>query len=508
MQAVATSILNGDISAFDGAGLIVLFVLWLILTVLVPRPQRRRLRAALVCLLGYVALVVWITLAPPPEQRMRYVDAAGAFLLLLSIGRLASVFVFDWLATRRLHREPPKIVRDVAEGMLVVVALLVMLRAAGMDPSSLLTTSALLTAIVGLSMQDTLGNLFAGLSLQGQQPFSVGEWISIDPANVQLGQVVEINWRSTKLRTSDNAELVIPNGQLARSIILNHSRPTPDVRRSVAFSVPYEFPTRAVQELALRAIANLPGVQPAPEPTVVSVGFNDYGVGYQLRYFIAQFERRDAVDSAVRDRLVSALHRAGMTIATVNYPARLQLLSAEAQHEGHDHGVQARTRAIRDIGFLKDLPDDAVGRLGAGTRTELYEPGEVVVRQGDHAAEMYLCLAGELVVVHTGDDGARRELARLSRGGMFGELSLMTGEPRSASVQAVTACELLMIEKTVLSEVLADNPRLAEVISTRLAERQAELDAIERAVTPAEQRASVESQKGQLLRRVRDFFAL
>ena len=506
MQKFGQSILNGEF-AFDGIGLFAVLLLWAVLRVLVAPAQRARLRAPLLLLIAYVIFSVWLEFLPHTQKGRRAIGFVAVLVLLVALGRLLSVLLLDWLLARRLKREPPKIVRDIAEGMLIVVALLVALRTAGVDPSSLLTTSALLTAIVGLSLQDTLGNLFAGLSLQAQQPFSVGEWIQLDKEAQQLGQVVEVNWRATKLRTSDNSELIVPNGQLARSIIVNHSRPHRIARRGVSVSVPYDFPVRSVRELLLRSIANLPGVLATPEPTVLTTGFGDQGVQYLVRYFVGDFEQRDRIDSNVRDQLWHALQRAGMFLAAPGSKPPADPLAGDAQRRARDHGLKARARALRAVDFLKDLPDDAINRLSAEARSELYQPGEIVVRQGDHGQELYVCLSGELVVLHATDGGTAREIAKLTAGGLFGELSLMTGAPRTATVQAASACELLVIGKTSFSELLADNPAFAELISARLAERQAALYALEQPA-PDQQRASIEEHKTRLLERVRAFFAL
>jgi CRP-like cAMP-binding protein len=223
-----------------------------------------------------------------------------------------------------------------------------------------------------------------------------------------------------------------------------------------------------------------------------------------VRYYITDFERRDGIDATVRDRLWYALNRSGIPISTPNHRVQMEQLSGEAQRSAQDRSLQARARAIRSIDFLKDLPDSAIQMLAEGARSELYEPGEVVVRQGDQGDELYLCLSGEVVVLHMPE---RREIARLSAGGMFGELSLMTGEPRTATVQAVSPCELLTIGKEGFAEILTHNPIFAESITHRLAERQAALLAMKMMDTE-ERRSSVEDQRGALLKRVREFFAL
>jgi small-conductance mechanosensitive channel/CRP-like cAMP-binding protein len=506
MRDLDFSLLEGRVLLLAGAALIATVLLWTLLRTTVPREQRPRLRMPFLLLLLYAALFAaqGMLLGSPVQP---YLEAVALFALLLALGRLLTIFLLDWLLGRRLKQAPPRIVRDIVEAMLLIVALLVTLRSIGVDPTSLLATSAVLTAIIGLSLQDTLGNLFAGLSLQAQQPFSVGEWIQLDREGLQVGQVMEINWRATRLRTQENIELVIPNGMLARASLLNFSRPTPAVRRSVFVSVPYDYPTRTVHGVMLRAIADLPGVAALPPPSVVTQTFRDYGIEYWVRYFIDDFERREAIDGMVRDRLWYALGRADIPVATPHHRIKMQQLSEDVQRRAEDRNLKTRIKAVRELDFLRDLPDSAIEVLAADARNELYEDGELVVRQGDKGEELYLCLAGELSVWHAPEGGQRREIARVAQGGLFGELSLMTGEPRTATVQAEAPCELLVIGKPVFQRVLADNPGFAELITQRLAERQAELEALGRE-SPEEQRASVELHKGRLLERMRQFFSL
>jgi small-conductance mechanosensitive channel/CRP-like cAMP-binding protein len=506
MRDLDFSLLEGRVLLLAGAALIGAVLLWALLRTTVPREQRPRLRMPFLLLLLYAALFAaqGMLLGSPVQP---YLEAIALFALLLALGRLLTIFLLDWLLGRRLKQAPPRIVRDIVEAMLLILALLVTLRSIGVDPTSLIATSAVLTAIIGLSLQDTLGNLFAGLSLQAQQPFSVGEWIQLDREGLQIGQVMEINWRATRLRTQENIELVIPNGMLARASLLNFSRPTAAVRRSVFVSVPYDFPTRTVHGVMLRAIADLPGVAALPPPSVITQAFRDYGIEYWVRYFIDDFERREAIDGMVRDRLWYALGRADIPVATPHHRIKMQQLDEAVQRRTEDRNLQTRIKAVRGLDFLRDLPDSAIEVLAADARNELYEQGELVVRQGDKGEELYLCLGGELSVWHAPEGGLRREIARVGQGGLFGELSLMTGEPRTATVQAESPCELLVIGKPVFQRVLADNPGFAELITHRLAERQAELEALGRE-SPEEQRASVELHKGQLLQRMRQFFSL
>jgi CRP-like cAMP-binding protein len=173
------------------------------------------------------------------------------------------------------------------------------------------------------------------------------------------------------------------------------------------------------------------------------------------------------------------------------------------QDESSDH--LTRVQAISKIDFLHGLPDTAIDTLATDSHIELYAQGEFVVRQGETGEELYLCLSGTLQVLHQPDNGEQREVARLAPGGLFGEIAQLTGQARNASVRAATSCELLVLRKPAFVQVLRETPALAELISERLAQRRAELDALER-VTPDITQANLAQHKTQFLQRIREFF--
>ena len=494
--------MKGESSVLLAAAIVIGLLLTLLLRGKVASAQRERLNAPVPLLLaaGLAAIVLHFSslLSAHPVPRM-----LPPLLLLLAYGRLFTVAVFDWMLMRRADSEaPPRILRDIAEGVILVVALVVMLRAAGVESMSLLTTSALITAILGLSLQDTLGNLLAGLVMQTQRPFEIGDWVQVDRDGLQLGRVVELNWRATKLLTSDQQELTVPNSVLARSIILNMSRPTRITRRTVELTVPYEYPTEHVREILQRAVLGVAGVVPHPKPLVRTNAFLDHGIRYRVHFFIDDFGQREEIESVLRDRMWYALERSSLQFARgAGIPIKPDQPGIEARN------LESRTRAIRRVDFLCDLPDSAIAILAGDARTELYAPGELVVRQGETGEELYLCVEGELLVLYTPETGEPREIARLSEGGMFGEFAQMTGEVRAASVQAVTPCEVVAIGQPAFSAVLNSNPSFAELISQRLAERKAQLDAAGREPSEAERR-SLDQNKGDFLRRLRELFKL
>lgn len=487
--------------SFGGVGISAAAALILLSRLLLERTTRQAIRGPFLFLCAHLAVVA-VTVGLEEGRGRDMLSVAATLLLLVSIARGLTVLSLDAILAQRLQRPAPKIVRDIIEGLLYVAAGLLTLRTAGVDPGSLLTTSALLTAILGLSLQDTLGNLFAGLALQVEHPFGLGDWIRYDANPEHTGKVVEINWRATKVRTLDQVELTIPNGQLARSSILNYSRPTPLIRRSVHITLLREARPMDVHRVIVDALVGTPDVQAKPEATVITSDFGEHGTQYWVRYFISKLDQREVIDGRVRDRIWYALHRAGIDIAM---PVRDVMVRPPA--ETRDAGTAERALPLlREIEFLQDLGEDDLRVLSEGTRMMLYGTGEDVVRQGDAGDGLYVCEAGEVAVLHEGSGGVT-ELTRLGSGGLFGEMSAVTGEPRAATVRTTKPSELLMLDKASFHAVLGRNPSLADAMSRRLVEKQRQLDTSSPEVRKVTMGGGGErADQGALLGRIRDFF--
>lgn len=489
--------------SYGGVGISIAAALILLSRLLLERGTRQATRGPFLFLCGHLAVVA-LTVALDSGRVRDLLAVAATLLLLVSIGRSLTVLALDAILGQRLQRPAPKIFRDIIEGLLYVAAGLLTLRSAGVDPGSLLTTSALLTAIIGLSLQDTLGNLFAGLALQTEHPFGLGDWICYDQNPDHVGQVVEINWRATKVRTLDRVELTIPNGQLARSSILNYSQPTPLIRRSIHVTLPRETRPMEVHRVILEALVDCPNVLDRPETTVVTSDFGEYGMQYWVRYFIEQVGQREFIDGQVRDRIWYALHRAHIEIAV---PIRDVAVRPPTEVRDADTAERALP-LLREIEFLQDLGADDLQLLAQGARHMLYATGENVVRQGEPGDGLYVCESGEVAVLHE-SRGGTHELTRMAEGGLFGELSAVTGEPRAATVRTTMASELLKLDKDAFQTMLARNPSLADAMSRRLVARQGQLDSI----SPEVRKVTMgggggRADQGALLGRIRDFFRL
>jgi small-conductance mechanosensitive channel len=318
-SALASSETLGLVTA---AGLIALLAL------LLPRGARRQIRQPILFLALHLALRGLLVFAPEDPSAWRVVSFGALAFILAAIGRTTVLLVLDVVLGRRASRPLPQIARDITLGVVYAGVLLAALRAAGVEPGSILTTSALLTAAVALSLQETLGNMVAGLAIQVQRPFDVGDWIQFDGEQRHIGEVLEINWRATKVITLDAVEVVIPNATLAKAAITNFTKPTATSRRSLYVQVPADVPPLDVRRIVLDSLAGSFGLLPEPAPSVVTNAFVDGNVEYWIRFFTDRFDQRDAVDGSARDRIWYGLARAGVALAA---PGRAVALTLPAR---------------------------------------------------------------------------------------------------------------------------------------------------------------------------------
>jgi small-conductance mechanosensitive channel/CRP-like cAMP-binding protein len=477
-------------------------ILLVILAFALSPTRRAALKFPGFCLASFiiVAVIQAIADASPFTLPVTLIQTLALLLLLLAVGRLAVLAAFDLLLTSRLNRPVPRIIRDTMQGLVYAGIFMFVLRFAGVQISSLLVTSAFLTAVIGLALQETLGNIVAGLTLQAQQPFQVGDWVQFDDDERHVGEVLEINWRATKILTLDQAEVTVPNGLLARNSLVNFTKPTTAARRSVYVAAPYSVSPSSVHEAALSALADVPGVAKTPAPSVVTYRFLENAtIQYWVRYFITDFSKRDIIDGEVRSRLWYALERAGtlhpFPVSTVLLREMERADAARLRETGRIE------RLLGEVALFTKLTSDQRSALAAKTRKQVFAPGEVIVREGEEGKELFVIHRGQVKVTISGD-----EVSRMSGGKFFGEMSVLTGERRTATVVAVTEVELLAIGRVEFQELLEANSGLAEDVSRILALRQMQLEEFKAAhETEAEE---IARQTGRFLVQIRRLFSL
>lgn len=498
----ATVLSQAGLWEWSSLGLSVALLVLLRLTL--PPPSRHRLRIPVAYVVINLVLITIHAWAGPATTGGRAAGLAAAFFAVLALVHLVFALLFEGLPP--LRGRVARIVQDLLLAFAYFVCVMGLFGASGVALSSILTTSALLTAVVGFALQDTLGNVVGGLAIQLKRPFKVGDWVSLDGKPENYGRVIEINWRATRLVTNDQVMVVVPNSNIAKSTVVNFSEPSPVVRRTIRVSISYDVPPSRVEEIALRAMRSSPGVLEDPPPECPLAAFGDSGIDYNCRFYIDDFRRRDALVGGVAARLYYDFRREGMEIP---YPIRTVHMYERGVEEQQAEQERRRDRLAERfaaIDFLAPLGPEVLRALAARVRTEAYGKGEKIVREGEPGADLYLVERGEVaVMVESG--GKPRELARLGPGAFFGEMSLTTGAPRTATVVALGDVEAVRLDKETFREVLTRDPRVVEVIGRVLVERQAALEA-DAAAAAQQTPTAIENRSRALVKAIRGFFRL
>lgn len=495
--------MDNHVAALNITGIVIAGLLFVLARALLPKDGRRRAKIAAVYLALSAAFGFLSWLVPRSTPFVRTIDAFFWFFVLASCGRSLVLLAVDVLFNRKTQRPAPRIFRDLTQAVVYVIVLMLTMRAIGVEPGSLLTTSALLTAVVGLALQDTLGNMVSGLALQMQSPFEVGDWIQFEQDPRQIGQVTEVNWRATTLMTSDLVEVSVPNAMLAKAAIRNYSQPSPISRRSATVQGPYEVATHIVQRAIEGALPGTPGVLADPPPWVQTRSFADSGIEYTVFYFTDDFASRERTDGLVRDRIWYAMQRAKIGIPFPQRTVHMHHVSEETEARSHDKELERRDRILSCVDFLGVLGPEAHRSLAAKCALRMFAPGEVVVSQGDAGDELFIIDSGE-VSIEVATEKRPLKVAQLGPGKFFGEMGLLTGEPRVATVRAATSCALLVVDKQSFHDAISGEPAVLDKISYLLAERQAELEA-----AASERRDTllpVQERSKRLISQIRGFF--
>ena len=419
--------------------------------------------------LGGVALLAALGVSTiDVRQNRNYGALAVGIAWALVVTRLLDYLFFDVAFRLRRKAAAPALLRQLV-GLLIFgicVAALFKLILPGVSLGAVFTTSAIITAVIGLALQDTLGNLFAGLALHLEKTVQVGDMIRHAET---YGIVEELSWRAIKLRTIEGNLLLLPNSVAGHEKLEIYPRPGPPIARILHVGLEYDASPERSKEALRGAVTGIAGVAVQPEPVAYVKSFDASAVTYEVRYWLEDYANYLEVDSRVHERVWYALSRAGLAIA---YPVIRQHQYGAGRLERPERRP-AIEATIEKAALFARLPREQRERLVDNTRERRYAPGETIVREGDRScSSMFLIESGSVAVSIQGATGGNRDLTVLDAGAAFGEISLLTGEPRTATVRAVTETTLVEIEKGALAPILREQPQLVQELEATMEERR------------------------------------
>jgi small-conductance mechanosensitive channel/CRP-like cAMP-binding protein len=471
------------------AGLVLMVLALAVRSASVNRHIRTRAFVSALLFAGYAIIATVIARAQLDATVVRQLRFLETVFVALGVINLIVTSAINPWRVDRLPDQFPTIVQDAIIIVLFAIVATVTLR------GEFLATTAVGAVVIGLALQETLGNLFAGLAIEIEKPFRVGHWVDVGG---HQGLVSEITWRATKFRTKSGNLVVIPNSAIARETIINYSEPTLHLRLEVEVGASYDAPPNEVKTTIRAAVADEPLLDHKRDVEVLMVDFAASAITYRVRMWTTDFAADELIKDRTRTRIYYAFRRAGISIP---YPIEVQI-QGEGAPPARIGANDQMVDILKRTDIFSTLSDSQLADLIRAARVAVYGVGESIVTQGQEGSSMFVLCRGEASVAVV---GSSEVLAHLSVGDCVGEMSLLTGDRRSATARAVTDCEVIEITADNFRRLVQQEPSLLDRVVGMMTSRRVELERHKAAIAPDEATAGPAS---TFLARARRFFGL
>ncbi len=439
-----------------------------------------------ILLLAAVALKLdfWTTTFHLDPKFPAWVDAAVIFLVILLVVRSIDAGLVFGFERRRRPFPVPGVLRGFFLAVIYIVVLFIVLKGIlGINISPFLATSAIFTAIIGLALQGVLGNVLAGISLNLTKSFSRGDWVSIGPHE---GVVVDTNWRETLILDRASNIVVIPNNAAASEKIVNFSRPDSRTALNISLMVSYSAPVTEVLDILRESAREVPEVLAEPAPVAFVMSYDNVGISYVVKFWVTDYARKFSIRGDVARHIWYKFRRGQIEIPVALAETLKQAVQALRTEEARPAGEPSADRNFRDLvhsrlfraaegeraGELLVAPDD-VRVLAGSVKRRAYTKGEVIFRQGEKGESCHVVASGLIrgEVIYEENGKTYTSEFRTGPGGLFGEMSLFTGLPRTATGTVEEDAELLEVRAEDFARLLEQNPGVAETIAGLVSDR-------------------------------------
>jgi small-conductance mechanosensitive channel/CRP-like cAMP-binding protein len=446
----------------------------------------------------------------PPQLAISVVPREICLLIVaLGIIRIYITFMVNVLLARRAV---PRILGEVGIAFSLIVFALVRMDAVGVNLTSIIATTTVASAAIAFAMQSTLGNLLGGISLQLDNTCRIGDWIEIEGVT---GEVVGIRWRYTALATVNNVTIIIPNAQLmSNRVTLLGRRGDQRIpwRRPIEFTVGYEWTPGQVMAVVNAALerVNIPCVTDDPPANCICAGFDANAIKYIVYYWLTDIKLYMVTDSRVRVHVYAALGRAGMDIPISR--SEVYLHSARNLRANRSTEEQESRRALlKSLELFASLTDEETSALATLLIPTPLALGDVATKQGEPSDSLYILARGQVGIFRDATEAGqpkRQRLATLPAPQYFGEMGLLTGQARTATILAESEVLCYRLDKSGFEAIIRARPEIADAMSQTVAARHAANDATLASLSADARARAAGSRANDLVRRIRDFFGL
>lgn len=367
--------------------------------------------------------------------------------------------------------------------------------------TSLLATSGVFAMIIGLAIQMNISNIFSGIALNLDRPFRVGDWVKIDSIE---GQVKDVTWRATRVQTSDNCIESIPNSKVESSVIRNYNYPDDSIRIDFTVHVDPVHSPDHVNKILVDALLSVSeeGMLKEPAPSSEFKELTNWSADYTLSIFIKDYDSRSLISEEVWKRIWTHLNRAGISPAAQRQEIHM---FRGVKERGPEEAARPEV-VVQEMDIFSPFSDKARSQIAERMHPHRFPAGTTIVKQGDTGGSLYVIIEGVVGIWIAFEEGKPIEVARMGAGSFFGEMELLTGEPRTASVITIQETQVFEITKEIIAPVIRERPDVVQRISKIMKGRQLSNEYIRTSLVALKQEEHQSS--GQILKKIRRFFEL
>lgn len=397
---------------------------------------------------------------PSTDERVKSIQTLLWICIIHAALSLLNVVLFQKAKADTWRGRIPKLLIDLARLFLVLMGTAIVLATVwNADLAGLVTALGVSSIVIGLALQDTLGSVMSGIALLFEQPFTVGDWLQLGDV---VGQVIDINWRAVRLQTLEQEMVVIPHKLISSEIIRNFSRPLRLHAERIQIGFSYNDPPNLAKHVLKSTALETQGILTEPEPLVLTLGYGDSSINYEVKFFIADYHEIEEI----RDRFITRVWYAAQR-NNLNIPFPIRTVY-------HFHGPTSKAEGTskKFVEGLRSIPafiplekSEHLHHLSADVNLQHFGAGERVIHQGLPSNSLYIVIAGEAMITLRDELGQEHDVLPLRAGEFFGVMTLFSGEPSTTSVTAVADLEVMVLSALVVNQMIDRQPSFSREIS-------------------------------------------
>ena len=403
----------------------------------------------------------------PETTPMRLVQTALWLFIIHGSLTVVNGLLFNQAKAGSWQANVPRLFRDLSRIFLILCGIALVLSVVwGADLGGVIAALGVGSIVIGLALQDTLGNLFSGIALLFERPFNEGDWIEVDSV---IGKVIEINWRSVHILTRELEMLVIPNAALAGATIRNYRRPQKMHVEVIDVGFSYNDPPNKVKRVMKEIAVSTKGVLEKPEPVIQTISYDDSSIGYKVRLFLSDYDRVPQIRDEFVTRVWYAAERNNLNIP---FPIRTVYHNPPVK-TNQSAVIESYVEQIKDLPTFSNVDETIIRNLAQSARKRFFGAGEQAIAQGMHSDEFYAIIRGKAIVTISPEHSPKEiEIVELIEGDFFGESALSGKSISAITVTAISDLELLILPIEDVQQALEQSTKFRQEVGAIMESRR------------------------------------